>query len=75
MSLILQDVVILNKVDLVSPERSGDSLDELEKEIHEINSLAHVIRSVRCQVDLSEVLNCRAYDATVNPIKLCSESS
>lgn len=56
------DVVILNKVDLVSPD--GDALDELEKEIHEINSLACVIRSVRCQVDLSEVLNCRAYDAT-----------
>ncbi|KAJ4710777.1 COBW domain-containing protein 1 [Melia azedarach] len=58
------DVVILNKVDLVSPVGSEDSLDKLEKEIHEINSLAHIIRSVRCQVDLSEILDCRAYDAT-----------
>ncbi|KAK2636087.1 hypothetical protein Ddye_030879 [Dipteronia dyeriana] len=58
------DVVILNKVDLVSPEGSGNALDELEKEIHEINSLAHIIRSVRCEVDLSKILNCRAYDAT-----------
>ncbi|XP_044488058.1 COBW domain-containing protein 1 [Mangifera indica] len=58
------DVIILNKIDLVSPEASEDALDKLEKEIHEINSLAHIIRSARCQVDLSKILNCRAYDAT-----------
>ncbi|EXC22072.1 hypothetical protein L484_006656 [Morus notabilis] len=58
------DVVILNKVDLVSPEGSGGSLDELEKEIHNINALASIIPTVRCQVDLSEILDCRAYDAT-----------
>ncbi|KAJ0094507.1 hypothetical protein Patl1_16703 [Pistacia atlantica] len=58
------DVIILNKIDLVSQEASEDALDKLEKEIHEINSLAHIIRSARCQVDLSKILNCRAYDAT-----------
>lgn len=58
------DVVILNKVDLVSPEESGGVLEELEKEIHNINSLANIIHSVRCQVDLSKILDCRAYDAT-----------
>ncbi|XP_010258098.1 PREDICTED: COBW domain-containing protein 1 isoform X2 [Nelumbo nucifera] len=36
---------------------------ELEKEIHNINSLATIIHSVRCQVDLSKILDCRAYDA------------
>jgi len=58
------DIVILNKVDLVSPEGSGGVLEELEKEIHNINSLASIIRSVRCQVDLPKILNCRAYEAT-----------
>lgn len=62
----VQDVVILNKVDLVSPEGSGGSLDELEKEIHNINALASIIPTVRCQVDLSDILDCRAYDATVS---------
>ncbi|KAL7110133.1 hypothetical protein ACP275_05G005400 [Erythranthe tilingii] len=58
------DVVILNKVDLVSYDDSGVVLEDLEKDIHAINSLANIIRSVRCQVDLSMILNCRAYDAT-----------
>ncbi|KAI8528560.1 hypothetical protein RHMOL_Rhmol12G0157800 [Rhododendron molle] len=58
------DVVILNKVDLVSPDSSGSVIDELEEEIHNINSLANIIRSVRCQVDLSKILNCGAYDAS-----------
>ncbi|XP_058194874.1 uncharacterized protein LOC131311429 isoform X1 [Rhododendron vialii] len=58
------DVVILNKVDLVSPDGSGSVIDELEEEIHNINSLANIIRSVRCQVDLSKILNCGAYDAS-----------
>ncbi|XP_074274670.1 uncharacterized protein LOC141598793 [Silene latifolia] len=55
------DVVILNKVDLMSPE--DGTIEELEKDIHKINSLANIIRSVRCQVDLSKILDCRAYDA------------
>lgn len=56
----------MNKVDLISQEES----DELEKEIHSINSLANVVRSVRCQVDLSSILNCQAYDSTVKSRKL-----
>ncbi|GMY25867.1 COBW domain-containing protein 1 [Fagus crenata] len=64
LQIAFADVVILNKVDLVSPEGSGGVLEELEKEIHNINSLASIIRSVRCQVDLPKILNCRAYDAT-----------
>lgn len=58
------DVVILNKVDLVSSDDSGAPLEDLEKEIYNINSLASIIRSIRCQVDLSKILNCRAYNAT-----------
>lgn len=55
------DIIILNKVDLVSVESSG-ALEELEVEIHNINSLAEIIHSVRCQVDLSKILNRQAYD-------------
>ncbi|KAH9607001.1 hypothetical protein KSS87_013776 [Heliosperma pusillum] len=55
------DVVILNKVDLMSPE--DGTIEDLEKDIHKINSLANIIRSVRCQVDLSKILDCCAYDA------------
>ncbi|XP_054825733.1 uncharacterized protein LOC129323168 isoform X1 [Prosopis cineraria] len=57
------DIIILNKVDLVSPEGSGSILEELEEEIHNINSLAETIHSVRCQVDLSKILNRQAYDS------------
>ncbi|BFG16797.1 hypothetical protein CerSpe_030710 [Prunus speciosa] len=64
LQIAFADVIILNKVDLVSPEGSADFLEELEKEIHSINSLASIIRSVRGQVDLSNILDCRAYDAT-----------
>lgn len=59
LQIAFADVVILNKVDLVSP----DVIEELEKEIHCINSLANIVHSVRCQVDISIVLDCRAYDA------------
>lgn len=61
-----QDVVILNKVDLVSSGDSGELLEDLEKDICSINSLATIVHSVRCQVDLSVILNCRAYDAKVS---------
>ncbi|KAJ9174178.1 hypothetical protein P3X46_017233 [Hevea brasiliensis] len=60
LQIAFADVVILNKVDLVSSE----ILEELEKEIHNTNSLANIIHSVRCEVDLSKILNCQAYDAT-----------
>ncbi|XP_059447548.1 uncharacterized protein LOC132178969 isoform X1 [Corylus avellana] len=64
LQIAFADVVILNKVDLVSAEGCEGVLEELVKEIHNINSLASIIRSVRCQVDLPKLLNCRAYDAT-----------
>ncbi|KAK3442931.1 hypothetical protein EUGRSUZ_B03163 [Eucalyptus grandis] len=63
LQLAFADVVILNKVDLVTSEATG-ALEELEKEIHGINSIAEIIRTVRCQVDLSTILDRQAYDAT-----------
>ncbi|TYJ00514.1 hypothetical protein E1A91_A13G090900v1 [Gossypium mustelinum] len=64
LQIAFADVVILNKVDLVSQEQSECALEELENEIHSINSLANIIRSIRCEVDLSQILNRQAYDAT-----------
>ncbi|KAJ7943359.1 COBW domain-containing protein 1 [Quillaja saponaria] len=64
LQIAFADVVILNKVDVISPECSGGTLEELEKEIHNINSLADIIHSVRCQVDLSKILDRQAYDTT-----------
>lgn len=63
LQIAFADVIILNKVDLVSLGGSGEDLKELENEIHKINSLANIIHSVRCQVDLPKILNCRAYDS------------
>lgn len=64
LQIVFADVIILNKVDLVSPDDSESVVEELEKEIHTINSLATIIRSIRCQVDLSIILDCHAYDAS-----------
>lgn len=50
---------------MVSPEGSGGVLEELEEDIRNINALASIIQTVRCQVDLSKILDCQAYDATV----------
>ncbi|CAK9313151.1 unnamed protein product [Citrullus colocynthis] len=57
------DTIILNKVDLVSSEYGDGALEDLEYEIHNINSLAKIVHSVRCQVDLSLILNCNSYNA------------
>uniref|UniRef100_A0A0E0QAP7 CobW/HypB/UreG nucleotide-binding domain-containing protein n=1 Tax=Oryza rufipogon TaxID=4529 RepID=A0A0E0QAP7_ORYRU len=52
------DVVILNKVDLVE-----DNLEDLERQILEVNALVTVVQSVRCQVDLNKVFDQQAYGA------------
>ncbi|GJN11133.1 hypothetical protein PR202_ga29302 [Eleusine coracana subsp. coracana] len=53
-----EDVVILNKIDLVK-----DDLEDLERHIHDVNALVTVVKSVRCQVDLNKVFNRQAYGA------------
>ncbi|XP_048555587.1 COBW domain-containing protein 1 isoform X2 [Triticum urartu] len=50
------DVVILNKIDLVK-----DDLEDLERQIHDVNALVTVVRSVRCQVDLNTIFDRQAY--------------
>lgn len=67
LQIAFADVVILNKVDLISQENCGHpnsyASEDLEKVIHDINSLANVIPSVRCQVDLHKILDRQAYGA------------
>lgn len=58
------DVVILNKIDGLQSENDKlpSKLLMLENEIHQINSLAKIIRSEYCGVDLDDILQCGAYD-------------
>lgn len=59
------DVVILNKIDglQMKDDSSASKLNEIENEIHQINSLAKIVRSVHCSVDLNDILDIRAYDS------------
>ena len=54
------DVILLNKVDLVSAEE----LAAVRAEIAAINPYARVIETERCSVDLGEVLDRGAFDLT-----------
>jgi len=59
----IQDVVLLNKVDLVTG--GSAEVEDLEAQIHRINGLVKIVRSERCQVDLKDVFERRAYKAQV----------
>src|SRR5918912_425019 len=52
------DVILLNKIDLVSPQE----LDEVEARIRAINPYARIHRAQNCQVPIAEVLNRNAFD-------------
>jgi G3E family GTPase len=52
------DVILLNKTDLVS----ADELDEVEGRIRGINPYAKLIRTVRSEVPVNEVLGRNAFD-------------
>lgn len=60
---MIQDVVLLNKVDLVTGGTT--EVEDLEAQIHNINGLVKIVRSERCQVDLKDVFERRAYKAQV----------
>lgn len=53
------NVIILNKCDLVSPE----DLKQVEALLRHVNPEAKLIKSVRGQVPMSEILNTRLFDA------------
>jgi G3E family GTPase len=52
------DVIILNKIDLVSPQE----LAEVEGRMRAINPYARIHRAKNCQVPIAEVLNRNAFD-------------
>ena len=52
------DVILLNKIDLVSPEE----LDRLEARIHGMNSAARVFRTRDAAIEMDHVLNLGGFD-------------
>ena len=52
------DVIILNKTDLVTPAE----LREVEARIRAINPYARLHKATKCNVDIAEVLERRAFD-------------
>jgi G3E family GTPase len=52
------DVILLNKVDLVSPE----ALAEVRRDIRAINPYARIIETERCNVELADILDKGAFD-------------
>jgi len=52
------DVLLLNKIDLVSP----DELRDLEAKIRKINRFSKLYTTRQCDIDLAKVLGIRAFD-------------
>jgi G3E family GTPase len=52
------DVILLNKMDLISPEQS----DVLEQRIRAINAVAKIHRTRNCELNLDAVLGVKAFD-------------
>ncbi|MGB3519376.1 MAG: GTP-binding protein [Elainellaceae cyanobacterium] len=52
------DVILLNKVDLVTPEQ----LDDLERRIREMNAIAKIHRTRDAQIDMDDILGISAFD-------------
>jgi G3E family GTPase len=52
------DVILLNKVDLVSP----DELDQLEARIHSMNSAARIFRAKDAVVEMDKILGLGGFD-------------
>ena len=52
------DVIIVNKIDLAPQDRRGNVIRELRS----LNPLAKIHQAVRCNVDLKDVLDVRAFD-------------
>jgi len=52
------DVILLNKVDLVS----ADALAEIEKTVRSINRFAKIIRTDKCDVPLDQILGLGSFD-------------
>lgn len=56
----LADLIIINKVDLVSPQQVA----EIKSEVQTINGAAEIIETQRCSVELDRILDLRAYSGS-----------
>ncbi|KAL2631451.1 hypothetical protein R1flu_016137 [Riccia fluitans] len=56
------DVVILNKMDQVKESSGPSTVEQIHREIKIINGLVNIVHTERCQVDLGDVLERKAYD-------------
>jgi len=56
--IAFSQVILLNKRDLVNETE----LDRVEKQLHDLNPIAHVIPTQRASVDLDRILNIGAFD-------------
>ncbi|TVQ22782.1 MAG: GTP-binding protein [Leptolyngbya sp. DLM2.Bin15] len=52
------DVILLNKIDLVTPEQ----LDKLEHRIRDMNAIAKIHRTRDAQIDMDDILGISAFD-------------
>jgi G3E family GTPase len=52
------DVIVLNKIDRVTPERA----DEVQKSLEALNPGARILRSERGRIDVREILGTRSFD-------------
>ncbi|KAK6642660.1 hypothetical protein RUM43_004162 [Polyplax serrata] len=57
--IALADLVIINKVDLIGEE----VLNCLKEEVRKINSHSKILLAERCEVDINEILDIRAYSS------------
>lgn len=74
--LAVADLILLNKVDLVKKENShqsepgekveGRTVAGLEQMLRGAGCTAKIVPTVKCEVELSELLNIRAYDSNVS---------
>lgn len=74
--LAVADLILLNKVDLVKKESShqsepgekveGRTVAGLEQMLRGAGCTAKIVPTVKCEVELSELLNIRAYDSNVS---------
>jgi G3E family GTPase len=59
------DVILLNKVDLVSDEQ----LCSIEEQIKKVNPSAPIHRTIRGQIDLAHIMNINAYTGGTNGLR------
>lgn len=70
--LVVADLVILNKMDLVASDdvENPEATSRMEHVIRETGCSCRLIPTAKCSVPLSELLNIRAYDVETSQLEL-----